>query len=371
MENRAWCLFTKRLSGEISLDEQSELNEMMIQNPGLHRELELFDSWWSNCGFQREMPDNEEAFEKLVLKLGDSWKTTSCGAETVDPFLQNDHSKYRWLWFSGAAAAVMALVWFLAFGPAQQPAVTTTGRTVETVTTDAGSTRKISLPDGTEVWLNAVSTLKYAHFSATKREVTLDGEAYFDVKHNTNLPFLIHTSKGTVKVLGTILNVRAYANECRFEASLIRGKVEVVMKDNPEKIFILKPEQKIVLESYPSFTMDDDNLKTPGYTRKADLAEVPVARITPLARLAANDPAVETAWLYNTLAFQDETFREVADKMEKWYGVEIRFHSTKLENERLTGTFRQESLLQALNALQYITDFNYTQKNNIISIAPN
>ena len=368
MENRAWYLFTKRLCGELSLEEQNELNEALLESPHLQHKFELFEIWWNNPASSFDIEthtlEDQVAFEQLLESMSDAWTPSDEDDETE---LTGMPKKSRGMYLL-AAAAVLALVvggfWLLGNRPETvQPQPQVVHKTI----TSPGNTRKIQLPDGTELWLNASSSLEYSKFSPENRELYLDGEAYFDVVHNPKEPFLIHTPRGTVKVLGTVLNVRAYSNEERFETSLIHGKVEVVMNNAGRTTFNLKPYEKLVVNIAPP-EPEEINNHEPASKNDGEL-RIETPEVQPLVPASDEEPMLETAWLYNTLAFRDETFRDVADKMEKWYGVEIRFRSKRIEQERLTGTFRQETLQQALNALQIITEFDYTLKDETIIIS--
>ncbi|WP_449435350.1 FecR family protein [Pedobacter steynii] len=92
------------------------------------------------------------------------------------------------------------------------------------------------MSDGTKVKLNAGSTFTYPEvFSASSREVTLKGEGFFEVQKNPKRPFLVHTDKFIVKVLGTVFNVKAYATDKKVETTLLSGKILVELHDRPEK----------------------------------------------------------------------------------------------------------------------------------------
>jgi ferric-dicitrate binding protein FerR (iron transport regulator) len=84
----------------------------------------------------------------------------------------------------------------------------------------------------------------------------------------------------------------------------------------------------------------------------------------------ADSTIVETSWVHNELIFQDEDFREIAMKMEKWYGVAIEFRDEKIANQHLSGTFTSETIQEALNALQLTTKFHYSIKGNLVTITP-
>lgn len=191
------------------------------------------------------------------------------------------------------------------------------------------------------------------------------GKLFFDVVSNKNRPFIIHTSKIKVKVTGTSFNIRAYPDESRTETSLIKGKVEVSVLKNPGKIYYLQPSEKLVLN-------DIQLSKNQREKDKMDTA-LPMQLPIPILKRIAFDPLdnipVETAWLNHQLAFYEETLREVADKMEKWYGVNIEFTKPGLEKLVFTGKFEKETLEEALEALKFIGKFNFhiNQKTVIIS----
>jgi ferric-dicitrate binding protein FerR (iron transport regulator) len=214
------------------------------------------------------------------------------------------------------------------------------------------------LPDGSGVWLNAGSKLNYKKaFDGKTREVELTGEAFFDVAKDPERPFIIHTSKMDVKVLGTQFNVKAYELDKNFETSLIKGSVEISVLADPGKKYLLKPNQKLVLAK--------DIVASRSAIKKNGAAGVQIKELTYLAGTNAD---IESSWTRNILSFEDEPFSEVAKKMERWYDVKFEFKDKRWENEFLKGSFEKESLDQAMNALKFTTGFNFSIKDKIISI---
>ena len=115
------------------------------------------------------------------------------------------------------------------------------------ISTRYGSRTKLLLPDSTQVWLNSGSKLSYNKtYGNGTREVTLSGEAYFDVVKNPAHPFIIHTVNIDIKVLGTAFNVKSFPGEKNTETSLIRGSIEVTFKNRPSEKIILKPNEKLI-----------------------------------------------------------------------------------------------------------------------------
>ena len=120
---------------------------------------------------------------------------------------------------------------------------------MQTITVPAGQRVNLDLPDGSNVWLNAGTTMKYpVSFMKGKREVILDGEAYFEVAHNEKSPFVVRTHAMDVEVLGTKFNVEAYSAGRTFEASLMQGKVRVKSPANEKLAVVLLPHYKTTLK---------------------------------------------------------------------------------------------------------------------------
>jgi ferric-dicitrate binding protein FerR (iron transport regulator) len=230
-----------------------------------------------------------------------------------------------------------------------------------TVTTKFGSRSNMQLPDGSKVWLNSGSTITYdKQFGKTIREVTLSGEAFFDVVKNPEKPFIIHTQSMDIKVLGTQFNVKSYANDKLSEASLIQGSLEVSLKRRSEKI-LLKPNEKIVV-------MNERMVKdTTLVIEKSNPSESIIA-VQKLHYTRTDSSVVETSWVDNKLSFQDESFEDIAIRMERWYGTRIRFQDPEIKSWRFTGTFTNETIGQALEALQFTASFHYSTYDNTIVI---
>lgn len=212
-----------------------------------------------------------------------------------------------------------------------------------------GATKKIQLPDGTEVWLNAGSELLYAaDFNTSHRTVQLSGEAFFDVKKDAERPFIINTGKMSIRVLGTAFNIKAYPEDKTSEASLIRGAIEVSMHGDPKKKFILRPNEKIVFPNRPLPGSNDlEALQREGYA----LSNVSINPV--------DSTVVETAWTNNRLAFMNERFMDIAQQLERKFEVKLHFEDSTAAGLRFTATFEDEGIRETLEALQYSLPFNF------------
>jgi ferric-dicitrate binding protein FerR (iron transport regulator) len=223
------------------------------------------------------------------------------------------------------------------------------------------------LPDGTTVWLNAGSKLSYnKNYGNNLREVSLTGEAFFDVVKSAKKPFIIHTGKIDIRVLGTAFNVKSYPGEKTIETSLIRGSIEVTFKDRPAEKVILKPNEKLIVA----------NEEIPVALKKQSIRQnkEPIVAVSHLNYVKSDNSIAETAWIQNKLIFQDKSFKDLATEMERWYGVSIRFDNSQRDTLRFTGSFENETIQQSLDALKLaagksVPDFHYTIRGNEIMIS--
>lgn len=211
-----------------------------------------------------------------------------------------------------------------------------------------GKTVKALLPDGTTVWLNAGSKLSYnANFSRSNRSITVTGEIFLDVVKDDTKPFIVHTNNLDVHVLGTSFNIKAYDDDSRSEVTVIGGKVQVIMRNSPEKKVILLPHEKLVLAVKPKTATSTD---VPGHVN---------FQVQGLIGTKDTSLVMETAWRDQKLAFMNETFEEVARKMERQFNVTISFEKESMKTEILSGVFEKEGIGKALQLLQMITPFHY------------
>lgn len=366
--DRIWTLIARKLTGEASEEELSELGQLIRENPEIHLQLQAVTETWN-----REHANNDAeihaAYDRHLNRLRES--QVDWGAE------YDDHgSAFRAIQTSSrfrkqliAAAAVLVLlagfgIWKLGNKVENESASRVPVSTNNSITTKLGSRTKVELPDGSVVWLNAGSTLTYdKQFGESDRIVKLVGEGFFEVVHNDAKPFIIHTTYIDIRDIGTRFNVKCYPNDKTTETSLIEGSVEVLVKKRGEKYF-LNPNQKLVLLN-DSFATDSGFAKIS--KSKISISE-PIVAIRTLTYQPKDSIAVETAWTYNKLSFEDEPFVEVAKKMSRWYDCEIEFRNKKFETEYVSGSFISENLETAMEALKYTYGFRYEINDNRVII---
>lgn len=292
--------------------------------------------------------------------------------ETAEPiiiqpdFRKPDTAGKMWLYATAIAAAVAGIL-FLATrkyeAPFENHKQEAQLKYNSTEVSKAGERKSIQLPDGSKVMLNAGSTIHIAEdFNSSSRELTLVGEAFFDVVRDTGRPFIIHTSAMDIKVLGTVFNVRAYPGDKTSETSLLKGSVEVTVRNKEKKKIYLHPNEKIILP----------NIADVPFAKNSKVADKATAtenfKITGLTYNKTDSTLTEVSWTENRLAFNDNSFETIAAELERWYNITISFTDEKVKQYRFTATFNQKNIEQVLQALQLSRYFKYSiaENNNII-----
>jgi transmembrane sensor len=358
-QEKFWILLSKKLAEEASDSEIVELQELIEKNTEWQLAIQNLEDLWKH---QAKIDDHMQAEDAYMLHLHHINEINiPFGDEAVDtPVIPVKRNK-KWYW---AAAAVVIPILFFVFNKktgVKEEKEVLAGQ-INEVSTRPGSKSKIQLPDGSIVWLNADSKLEYdKNFNGEMREVHLIGEAFFDVVKNPQKPFIVHTGSANIKVLGTTFNVKSYPEDKTTETSLIRGSVEVTLKKRPGEKWMLKPNEKLVVLNEYIQPHQEAREKIKIDTR-------PYLAIRQLTYQKGDTIAVEAAWTQNKLSFEDESFLEVAKKMERWYDVTFVFKNTAHEDLMLHATFTTETIYQAMEALQYSFKFRYEIKEKEVTI---
>lgn len=208
-----------------------------------------------------------------------------------------------------------------------------------TLTIPYGKTFKLSLSDGSQVVLNAGTTLKYPvnFLSGEDRTVFLNGEAYFEIAQDLEHPFIVNTENMDVKVLGTHFNVNSYSETHKTVAVLLEGKVLAENKLFADDKKLLQPNEKVFFE--------DNELKVENV-----------------------DVQKYVAWVQGKLIFVDDSFDVIIKKLERKYNVKIVNNYPVLDDINITATFTNESIEEVLKTFQAYKNFDWTIKNGVITI---
>jgi len=331
MEDRIKYLFNQYFDNNCSRDELEELFSYIraADNDELLRSLvkKAYDD-------TRQKPSSQTYVNESgnLILTGQEWIS-----ETPVP---KKRPKTRWIPMLAAAcvlAAVAAIAW-LTLQPGHKAAVPATAATTKK-TTERSEYKYVLLPDSTQVWLNASSSLEFPdHFGAAKREVTLSGEAYFDVKHADKIPFIIHTGKISTTVLGTAFNIKAYPDRENIIVSVSRGQVRVSYNNTPVATLI-KGQQVKVSSVYST------------------AVEKKIA------------PAAVAAWQQGNMSYEDESFEDIIADLQRLYNVNIKIDNASIRNLKVSTSFRREiGIEQALQVLCQLTDTVLKQENGWYTI---
>lgn len=207
--------------------------------------------------------------------------------------------------------------------------------TYQTLIVPAGQRAELILPDSTKVWVNARSKLVYpTSFGKGIRHVELNGEAYFDVRHNEQHPFVVKTSRADIQVLGTEFNVTAYADVSAFNVALLRGCIELQSSELSKKYRMNEMEQ---------LRLQDGKLIS------GKIVDVDYFK-----------------WKEGLLCFNNESVESIIDKLRLYYDTSIDVHNKKFLKSRYTGKFRtKDGIEQVLKVLQIEHKFTYTKNNDL------
>jgi transmembrane sensor len=231
-----------------------------------------------------------------------------------------------------------------------------------------GSRARLTLVDGTKVWLNAGSQLRYSSaFAKNNREVFLEGEAYFEVAHDNSVQFVVKTSHLNIKVFGTEFNVKAYPDENFIQTTLVKGSITIegaIISKTGKHIVYLKPNQTAtyyIHEKKEIKTQEKDNIllekKLTGKENMEILHEV--------------NPEVYTSWKDTRWMIEGEPMLSLAKKLERRYNVTFVFNSKALQRYKFTGTLKDETLEQVLNLIKLSAPIEYQIENNNVILDEN
>lgn len=348
-------IIIKHLLGESSAEEQTLLLSWLkddIQNQDYF--FQMKEIWTAS---QKQVQSETETSWNNLKDSIEKGKEVAL-TKTSKPYL-------KVLRYAAIFAALFSMA-FLAYRYAPKVFNREKEITFTEVSTTNGQKKEIQLPDGTIIWVNSGTTLKYAsNFGETDREVFLQGEAYFDVKHDTSKTFIVRAQNVTIKVLGTSFNVRCYPELKTIETTVVSGTVsmestnktdekDIVILGKKEKATFLKNEQKM----YITRTLKDS---------KTSVEPIGLKKIT----LNDEETNYISSWKDQTLSFNNESFEEMAFKLEKWFNVTIIIRDDKLKSYRYKGKFENnKSIFEVLKVVKLTTPitYDYNEKTKEITI---
>ena len=237
-----------------------------------------------------------------------------------------------------AAAAIVLLVAFAAFYKNAILDIVDPVKQVDLLS-KAGQHRQISLPDGTLVWLSPSTRISYPdNFRGAQRLVKLDGEAFFDVKHDATKPFLVHTAGVTTQVLGTSFNVKFYRELPTIQVFVNSGKVEV--HDRQHTLGMYTPQQQVTY-----------NKQNQNFSRQTIIGDHALS------------------WMHDDLILDNVEFKEVTVYLQNRYNVNFKYAGKRLSRQHYSVRFSNKlTINQVLDILQFIDGRKYRLNGDVVTI---
>ena len=219
-----------------------------------------------------------------------------------------------------------------------------------TIATPRGGQYTVTLPDGSKIWLNATSTLKYpTQFAPNKREVSLSGEAYFEISKDKSRPFIVSSATQEVEVLGTHFNVSSYDDEVTVKTTLLEGSVRVSLpnvtslrggttKQSQQQYVVLKPNEE------SSLTKNNIHIKQV-------------------------DPDEAVAWKNGKFLFRNQPLEQIMNKLSRWYDVEVIYNDKALAGQLFGGIIaRSEKISRVLQTLEETGEVHFKIEGRKVTV---
>ncbi len=332
-------LLSRKFSGEISADDK-EVLEQLIEN---NEEYKLLAN-----EFHHYFNDKKTVKPKAD-QLSRTWEMISVVEH--DGFQEKfDYSSPQKTTFFHSPLFKVAAILVLFVGSSLLGYHLLNRNIGNSLITVAAANQKMfkMLDDGTKIWVNKKSVIRYNEdFGKHKREIFLEGEAYFDVIKNKAIPLIIHARNVDIEVKGTAFNVNAYKENDKIQVALVRGLIQVTDKLHSSHKVLLKPNEKLIVSAFPT-TANQDNFVV----------------LSLASKIVLND----TKWITDTLVFSKEKLKDLTLRMEKKYDLKIEIRSEQLKEKRFSGTFTNETIHQALEALKLSYPLTYTINNRLVVI---
>lgn len=318
-------LLNKLLSGDLSEMEKNQLEEWFVSGEAKEELDPKYRDEWLHA--------SSIIAEEISTDVWDDVAERIC---MVDGLSTKSAAPRRSV---GAVGVVFGLVALFAVVLCGVMSIMLNNAEFCTITVDRGQKANITLPDGTEVALNSASSLSYPrNFSVLRRNVKLEGEAYFDVAKNGR-PFMVETDHLDIVVMGTSFDVKAYDEDESVVTTVVEGCVKVLSDNGVEHI--LNPQDELTYSVHS---------KTFSKNRIEDVEEVAL-------------------WSKNQLVFRGENFEEIAVMLSRLYNVEVVFLSDEVKQYTFSGIIRNSSLLNVVEIMSLTAPVKCKLSGNMIVIS--
>ncbi len=329
--NKIHHIITKVLANSATKEEQSLLNNWLEEKPENRQAFELERQQWEEMLLVVNEEDKKRVFSDIKNRLGIETK--------VVDFNKYVAKKKSMGWMRIAASVVTFVsLGALSYYEVSDPFSHLNLIGYDLVEADAGNQKTQLLADGSTVYLNGDSRLKYRIDSeSSERKLYLEGEAFFDVARDETKPFVIGLENSKVQVLGTSFNIQAYPDDEQISTSVITGRVAFEASNN-ESLILVPGNKGVINKSRNSIdNLDVDNSK-------------------------------DIAWIGKGLHFENTSLSEMAKSLYRMYGVTIKLIDGSLEDLRITAKFENETIDEIFKILEMTNEFSYLIEDGVVMI---
>jgi len=346
-------LIIKFLHGKTTVSEEAELQAWINESPENAAHFSSFRTvWLSTAGNMNDPAYNkEQAWDHISkgMETGTEEQETSIGRHVTRFSIRQILRIAAFIIFIFLCGGICSLIIFRNSVPVSDKSCL--------ITTPLGSITHLVLPDNSQVWLNAGSTLTYLQsFDRKKREVKLQGEAYFKVKSDKSKPFIVNTGQYAIKALGTSFNVKAYPEDNYISTTLVEGTIHVNgLGIRRGFSYILKPNQNLTIPlAKKNHQASSENRNEPISRQNPNIIIKPTVSLSSTVKTEAM-----VSWKDQRWTIQGEPLGTLAVLLGRRYNTTIHLSSALLDEYRFTGIIQNETLEQVLQYLRYTAPLKY------------
>jgi transmembrane sensor len=338
-----WELIIEYLEGLATKEDEEILNKWIQSNVENKLTFDFIKRIWSTPGNNLPKPDAEEAWKKVKDRISSEISSEDFPYGKIIRFYRKERKNSSWQHIFGSkllkiAAVVIPMIIASYY-------VFTKPQSMREIIVERAQKADVDLIDGTKVTLDAGSIFHYPEdFGSEKREVFLDGEGYFEVAHNPDMPFIVHAHNSVVKVLGTKFDIRAWHQNKEVLVAVADGKVSLRSKEDPN------PEEEVVITKGQVSEIKEKG--APSKPRDADIDDY-------------------LSWLNRKIYLQNVPLRQVFDQLERWYDIEISIADESYATKRITIFIDNKPIEETLDVIALMNNFKYKRNGRTIIFTPN
>lgn len=324
-------LISRYLSRKASPAEKEALEEWLNASPQNRETLARLEAIWG-------MPLSDEYSTRMEGIRDQIWAAGLGEQDSIKEQVRDGLFPHRWLKIAAALVLLLTGAWFSTLLFKDSVVMPSKSVAWTEKINHAGQRSSHLLPDGSKVWLNVESRMRYPEqFSDTLRQVQLVGEAYFEVAKDEKKPFVVNTADISTVVLGTSFNVRAYPEDDEIKVALLEGKVRVQVGQDEARV--MWPGDEIV-------------------ARKEDM------QLTQ----RAFEYVSSFGWKEGVLVFDGVGFNDFRNALEKWYGIKVEVHGKVPADWSIRARYKRESLQHVLEDISFNKNMIFQLKGKKVSI---